>query len=91
MWPAGHTGLYVGLFGGRGKLGAGEGFSMGAQWHSLRSLQVCKDEAWSSWEKHGVKLSDEEGRSARLGTYTFWWSLTRFRRTLICRRNAGGW
>lgn len=24
------------------------------------------------------------------GTYTFWWSLTRFRRTLICKRNAGG-
>lgn len=64
---------------------------MGAQWHSLRSLQVCKDEAWGSWEKHGVKLSDEEGCSARLGTYTFWWSLTRFRRTLICKRNAGGW
>lgn len=33
----------------------------------------------------------EEGCSACPRTYTFWWSLTRFRRTLICKRNAGGW
>lgn len=36
-------------------------------------------------------VGGEEGRSASPGTYTFWWSLTRFRRTLICKRNAGGW
>lgn len=32
-----------------------------------------------------------EGCTACPGTYTFWWSLTRFRRTLICKRNTDGW
>lgn len=39
----------------------------------------------------GRARGGEGGCSASPATYTFWWSLTRFRRTLIWKRNAGGW